>query len=296
MDIGNFTAEDLRKAGARYMLGAILDQSAYTLESLSSAPEVQARLDAGFAESLAETRATLEKATGHRSVARHESRSATGARERAVKSLRECFRATASLAGQARSRGLAVPAFLARSGGANDAGVPEFMDFVMADPAEEARAREWRQTSMRGGLAWIDVECRERFGHDFVSCTEAERTALLDEIAYEKDGADGALDEPPSGKSASGTPYAKLKPLDVVPPLDPPRCRRLGIEGIVRVRVLVGEHGRPLEVLVGHSSGDASLDDAALDAVRRWRFEPARRDGAPVRVWAIVPIEFRLVD
>jgi gluconate 2-dehydrogenase gamma chain len=84
----------------------------------------------------------------------------------------------------------------ARSGSATDAGVPEFMDFVMTDPAEEARAREWRQTSMRGGLAWIDTECRERFGQDFVSCTEAQRTQLLDEIAYHKGDADEAtLDE-----------------------------------------------------------------------------------------------------
>ena len=108
---------------------------------------------------------------------------------------------------------------------------------------------------------------------------------------------EGALDEPPASETGpGGTPYAKLKPLDVVSPNYPPRCRRLGIEGTVRVRVLVGERGRPLEVLVGKSSGDASLDEAALDAVRKWRFEPARRDGAPIRAWAIVPIEFRLVD
>jgi hypothetical protein len=84
----------------------------------------------------------------------------------------------------------------ARSGSATDAGVPEFMDFVMTDPAEEARSREWRQTAMRGGLAWIDTECRERFGQDFVSCTDAQRTQLLDEIAYHKGGDDDAtLDE-----------------------------------------------------------------------------------------------------
>lgn len=84
----------------------------------------------------------------------------------------------------------------ARSGGANDAGVPEFMDFVMTDPAEEARAREWRQTSMRGGIAWIEAECRERFGQDFVSCTDAQRIQLLDEIAYHPgDQDEGALDE-----------------------------------------------------------------------------------------------------
>ena len=84
----------------------------------------------------------------------------------------------------------------ARSGSATEAGVPEFMDFVMTDPAEEARSREWRQTSMRGGLAWIDTECRERFGQDFVSCTDAQRTQLLDEIAYDKgEEGDGRLDE-----------------------------------------------------------------------------------------------------
>jgi hypothetical protein len=84
----------------------------------------------------------------------------------------------------------------ARSGSATDAGVPEFMDFVMTDPAEEVRSREWRQTAMHGGLAWIDTECRERFGADFVSCTDAQRTQLLDEIAYHKGkDDDAALDE-----------------------------------------------------------------------------------------------------
>jgi hypothetical protein len=83
----------------------------------------------------------------------------------------------------------------ARSGSATDAGVPEFMDFVMTDPQEEARSREWRQTAMHGGLAWIDTECRERFGGDFVSCTDAQRTQLLDAIAYHKGSDEPVLDE-----------------------------------------------------------------------------------------------------
>ena len=52
------------------------------------------------------------------------------------------------------------------------------------------REREDRQTAMRGGLAWLDVQCRRRFGHDFTACAEAERTALLDDIAYVKPGDD----------------------------------------------------------------------------------------------------------
>ncbi len=66
-----------------------------------------------------------------------------------------------------------------RSGSATDAGVPEFIDFLMAD-----RDDERRQTAMRGGLAWVDVQCRERFGHDFLDCADAERSALLDLIAW----------------------------------------------------------------------------------------------------------------
>ncbi len=64
-----------------------------------------------------------------------------------------------------------------RSGSATDAGVPEFMDFIVLDqPA--------RQTAMRGGLAWLDLECQSRFDKMFVDCAPAERTAVLDDIAW----------------------------------------------------------------------------------------------------------------
>lgn len=64
-----------------------------------------------------------------------------------------------------------------RSGSATAAGVPEFMDVLMQDHPD-------RQTAMRGGLAWLDTECRERFGKTFVECAEAERRAVLDDIAW----------------------------------------------------------------------------------------------------------------
>jgi hypothetical protein len=65
----------------------------------------------------------------------------------------------------------------ARSGSATDAGVPEFMDFMMID-------QPTRQVAMRGGLAWLDVECQKRFDKMFLDCSEAERTAVLDDIAW----------------------------------------------------------------------------------------------------------------
>jgi gluconate 2-dehydrogenase gamma chain len=64
-----------------------------------------------------------------------------------------------------------------RSGGATDAGVPEFMDFMMIDQPR-------RQVAMRGGLALVDRLATDRIGKRFVSCTDRERRLLLDEIAY----------------------------------------------------------------------------------------------------------------
>jgi len=64
-----------------------------------------------------------------------------------------------------------------RSGSATDAGVPEFMDFMMID---EPR----RQTAMRGGLALIDRLCEQRFDKRFIDCTDQQRRALLDDIAF----------------------------------------------------------------------------------------------------------------
>ena len=66
-----------------------------------------------------------------------------------------------------------------RSGSATDAGVPEFMDFMMNE-------REDGRTPMRGGLAWLDSQCEERFNKTFVACSESERTAVIDDIAWPK--------------------------------------------------------------------------------------------------------------
>ena len=75
-----------------------------------------------------------------------------------------------------------------RSGSASDAGVPAFMDFIMAD--EMLHGREERQRAMRGGLAWVDHQCLERYdGKLFVECSEAQQQDLLDRIAYPEDAA-----------------------------------------------------------------------------------------------------------
>jgi hypothetical protein len=70
----------------------------------------------------------------------------------------------------------------ARSGSAIDAGVPEFMDFMLG---ENAGMRTW----MKNGLGWMNAECRNRFKKGFVSCSDAQRREVLDAIAFPKKAA-----------------------------------------------------------------------------------------------------------
>jgi gluconate 2-dehydrogenase subunit 3-like protein len=66
-----------------------------------------------------------------------------------------------------------------RSGSATDAGVPQFMDFIMTDGNDQ------RRMAMRGGLAWLDREARNRFSvRDFRTLTTAQRKQILDDIAW----------------------------------------------------------------------------------------------------------------
>jgi gluconate 2-dehydrogenase gamma chain len=67
-----------------------------------------------------------------------------------------------------------------RTGSATDAKVPEFMDWLLADKEMSEATR----VANRGGLAWLDEECRSRFQKTFVAASDAQRRAVLDDIAY----------------------------------------------------------------------------------------------------------------
>lgn len=77
-------------------------------------------------------------------------------------------------------------------------------------------------------------------------------------------------------------------------PVYPPMSRRRGEQGKVLVLVAVTPGGRPGEVSLRQSSGYPRLDEAALKAVRAWRFVPARRGETAVATSVVVPITFRL--
>ena len=74
----------------------------------------------------------------------------------------------------------------------------------------------------------------------------------------------------------------------------PAIARRLGITGRVLLEVMVSATGSPEKVALRDTSGNEQLDQAALDAVRGWRFVPARRGDMPVVATVLVPIRFEL--
>jgi periplasmic protein TonB len=79
-----------------------------------------------------------------------------------------------------------------------------------------------------------------------------------------------------------------------VRPSYPSSARRMGIQGMTTLRVYVAADGLVAEVLIHESAGHPDLDNAAAEAVKRWRFEPARRGAEAVGVWVLLPVEFRL--
>lgn len=77
-------------------------------------------------------------------------------------------------------------------------------------------------------------------------------------------------------------------------PRYPDSARRQGIEGETLLRFQVLTSGRVTSVSVAKSAGHVDLDRAAIDAVKTWLFEPARRGKEAVPVWVTLPVRFRL--
>ena len=83
-------------------------------------------------------------------------------------------------------------------------------------------------------------------------------------------------------------------PLSNPAPRYPQEALRRGIQGSVQVRAMVAADGSVERLELARGSGNKHLDRAAMEAVRRWRFQPATRAGQPISAEIMVPIEFNL--
>ncbi len=99
--------------------------------------------------------------------------------------------------------------------------------------------------------------------------------------------------QPANGSTTTATaPRVASNP----PPAYPRQAREEGWAGSVWLQIRVGSNGRVEAVNLEQSSGYPLLDETAIEAVRRWNFEPARQAGQAIATMVRVPIRFRLED
>lgn len=89
-------------------------------------------------------------------------------------------------------------------------------------------------------------------------------------------------------------PRADASFLNNPAPAYPPLSRRLREQGRVLMDVYILADGRVGQINLKRSSGYARLDEAALNAVRRWRYVPAKRGNDPIDYWHVQPLDFEL--
>ena len=82
------------------------------------------------------------------------------------------------------------------------------------------------------------------------------------------------------------------KLIQSVQPVYPDVARQVGIEGTVRLKIIIAKDGRVRDLKV--LSGEPVLVNASTEAVRKWRYQPMVIDGKPVSVVTTVTLEFRL--
>ena len=99
-----------------------------------------------------------------------------------------------------------------------------------------------------------------------------------------------------TGSGSGEIALTQVRYRDTPRPDYPESARREGRQGSVLLRVLVDEQGRSKKVEINNSSGSEALDRAAAEAIKRWRFIPARYGDKAVESWIRIPIDFNLVE
>ncbi|MBV8202022.1 MAG: TonB family protein, partial [Acidobacteria bacterium] len=162
-----------------------------------------------------------------------------------------------------------------------------------ATPAAEPRATETAASSAgtapvaAGSSAAQQEAARERTA-DAAARPQAETagSASASRAGAAQGGASGA---------PGGGVMVPPKLVSTPKPEYPPLARKLGVEGVVVLSVLVDEQGRVEDVQVlERISQDVGINEAAVQVARGARFKSATRNGAPVKMWTRLRIPFKL--
>lgn len=192
-------------------------------------------------------------------------------------------------------------AVLAPLAGEAESGAPPMLQVrLMETPATAAPAIHAAESPPEGAST--------RSARRAVVARAAQRPPVFPAVAATPTAAasTAAASTPATTQAAQAAVRANPQPPALMPPdlraayLSNPRppyprsARRLGLEGRVVLRAQILADGSCGLITVSETSGQAILDDAALQAVKQWHFLPARRGGEPVSAWVEIPINFQL--
>ena len=129
---------------------------------------------------------------------------------------------------------------------------------------------------------------------------ESEDEDIADDLTIEETDLDSfeawdAPPPPPEGPRVKFIPYDDPPhPLSSIRPVYPEIAQEAGIEGTVVVQVFVDKKGRVKDTLVLKGIPNTGLDEAAVTAIKKTRFRPAKQRERAVGVWISIPVNFRL--
>lgn len=181
----------------------------------------------------------------------------------------------------------------------NDSGIAAA---VLRPPAivsrKDMRAKEInRETPENEGTTFHRIAAKTSPADDFagsviLSGHDEPAFATGEGQADELSGSIAAQDaeSPPVQNTADTYPIYR----ENAPPVYPETARIRGYEGVVLVAAEILPDGRVGNTKIRKSSGYAVLDQSAIEAVKPWKFEPAKKSGKPFAVWVDLPIKFVL--
>ncbi len=129
---------------------------------------------------------------------------------------------------------------------------------------------------------------------------ESESEDIADDLTIEETDLESfevwdAPPPPPDGPQVKFIPYDDPpKPLSPIRPKYPEIAQEAGIEGTVIVQVFVDKKGRVKETSILKGIPNTGLDEAAIEAIRKTRFKPAKQRERAVGVWISIPVNFKL--
>lgn len=108
------------------------------------------------------------------------------------------------------------------------------------------------------------------------------------------DASDSVLGDTSNAVMTGDTVDQQPRALARTPLEYPPRAKAKEIEGYVLLSILINEKGKVEEVKVLESEPQGTFEEVAIRNIKKWKFEPARYQGKPVKTWINQPITFQL--